>query len=113
MYNTVTNTHTPSNIRDYTNQTLIINGNNFNSLESFYDEIDRVLTKGLDWKTGHNLNAFNDLLRGGFGVHDYEEPITIIWKNSNKSKTDMLFEANFDIVVEIIHSHEHIALILD
>ncbi len=37
-------------------------------MEGFYDEIDRVLTKDLDWKTGHNLNALNDLLRGGFGV---------------------------------------------
>ena len=52
---------------------IIINGNNFSDLEGFYSEIDRILTKDLDWKTGHNLNAFNDLLRGGFGVHQYEE----------------------------------------
>jgi hypothetical protein len=47
---------------------IYINGNNFSGMEGFYDEIDRVLTKDLDWKTGHNLNALNDLLRGGFGV---------------------------------------------
>jgi len=50
-------------------QTLIIDGNNFSNLESFYEEIDRVFTKDLDWPTGHKLDAFNDLLRGGFGVY--------------------------------------------
>ena len=51
---------------------IIINGDNFADLESFYVEIDRVLTKDLDWETGHNLDAFNDLLRGGFGAYEYE-----------------------------------------
>jgi len=73
-------------------KTIIINGENFSNLESFYDEIDRVLTKGLDWETGHNLDAFNDLLWGGFGVYEYEEPIILIWKNISKSKTDLGLE---------------------
>lgn len=70
-------------------QTILINGNNFSDLESFYDEIDRVLTKDLDWDTGHNLDAFSELLLGGFGVYEYKEPIKLIWKNSLKSKTDL------------------------
>lgn len=74
-------------------QTIIINGDNFTDLESFYDEIDRVLTKDLDWDTGHNLDAFNDLLRGGFGIYEYEEPIKLIWKNISKSNTDLGLEA--------------------
>lgn len=74
-------------------QTIIINGENFSDLESFYDEIDRVLTKDLDWQTGHNLDAFNDLLRGGFGVYEYEEPIRLIWENFSKSKSDLGLEA--------------------
>lgn len=74
-------------------QTIIINGNNFSDLESFYDEIDRVLTKDLDWDTGHNLDAFNDLLRGGFGVYEHEEPIKLTWENISKSKSDLGLEA--------------------
>lgn len=74
-------------------QIIIINGNNFSDLKSFYDEIDRVLTKDLDWDTGHNLDAFNDLLRGGFGVYEYEEPIRLIWENISKSKSDLGLEA--------------------
>ncbi|MBL7837984.1 barstar family protein [Flavobacterium filum] len=74
-------------------QTITINGDNFSDLESFYDEIDRVLTKDLDWQTGHNLDAFNDMLRGGFGVYEYEEPIRLIWGNFSKSKSDLGLEA--------------------
>jgi RNAse (barnase) inhibitor barstar len=43
---------------------ITIDGNNFSNEEEFYTEIDKLLTKDLSWKTGHNLNAFNDLLRG-------------------------------------------------
>lgn len=68
---------------------FILDGDRFDDLEGFYDEIDRLLTKGLDWKTGHNLDAFNDLLCGGFGVHEYGEPIRIKWTHYRKSKKDL------------------------
>lgn len=70
-------------------KTFILDGNNFSDMEGFYREIDKLLTKNLQWKTGHNLDAFNDLLRGGFGVHEYNEPITIRWINYAKSKKDL------------------------
>ena len=70
-------------------KTFILDGNNFADMEGFYNEIDKLLTKNLQWKTGHNLNAFNDLLRGGFDVHEYSEPITIRWINYGKSKKDL------------------------
>lgn len=72
---------------------LVIDGDNFNNISGFYIEVDRVFTKDLTWKTGHNLNAFNDLLHGGFGVHEYGEPIIIIWKNSDKSRLDLGYNA--------------------
>lgn len=72
---------------------FIIDGSNFDDIEGFYCEIDKLLTKGLTWKTGHNLDAFNDLLRGGFGVHEYNEPIRLIWKNFKKSSSDFGYEA--------------------
>jgi RNAse (barnase) inhibitor barstar len=68
---------------------FILDGNNFNDINGFYDEIDKLLTKDLTWKTGHNLDAFNDLLRGGFNVFEFGEPITIRWINYNKSKKDL------------------------
>ena len=68
---------------------LTIDGNNFSDLEGFYNEIDKILTKDLDWETGHNLDAYNDLLRGGFGVHEYGEPIVLKWLNYEKSKREL------------------------
>ena len=70
-------------------KTFILDGNNFTDMEGFYNEIDKMLTKNLQWKTSHNLNAFNDLLRGGFGVHEYNEQITIRWINFDKSKESL------------------------
>jgi len=62
-------------------RTIVIDGNKFDDIEGFYYEMDSLLTKDLNWKTGHNFDAFNDLLRGGFGVHEYGEPILLSWIN--------------------------------
>ena len=45
----------------------VINGSRITSEKSFYNEIEKVLTNGLNWKIGRNLDAFDDVLRGGFG----------------------------------------------
>lgn len=81
---------------------VTINGNSFCDLNGFYNEINNVLTKDLDWATGHNLNAFNDLLRGGFGVHEYEEEIIIEWINSEKSKQDLGYEGTINYYESIL-----------
>ena len=88
-------------------RTITINGDNFSDLETFFDEIDRVLTKDLDWKTGHNMNAFNDLLCGGFGVYEYEEPIKLVWTNFSAS-SKYLGHPLADDIVEMIKNHDHI-----
>ncbi|MBQ2956561.1 MAG: serine hydrolase [Clostridia bacterium] len=80
---------------------FILDGERFDDMEGFYQEIDRLLTKDLPWETGHNLDAFNDLLRGGFGVHEYGEPIRIKWIHHGKSRRD-LGEEMIGILKEII-----------
>ena len=80
---------------------FVIDGNNFKNLDGFYNEIDRLLTKDLDFPTGHNYNAVNDLFRGGFGFFDYGTPITLKWKNYEKSKAD-LGEKTILTLIEII-----------
>jgi RNAse (barnase) inhibitor barstar len=62
-------------------KTYEIDGERFSTLDEFYDEIDRVM-KLSPW--GHNLDAFNDILRGGFGTPD--DGFTIRWKNHGISK---------------------------
>jgi RNAse (barnase) inhibitor barstar len=88
----------------------IINGDNFTDLESFYDEVDRNLTKNLNFRTGHNLNAFNDILCGGFGVFSYNESLKLIWTNFSKSKK-LLGKELISTLTEIISGHNHIEFI--
>ena len=71
-------------------KTFVINGDNFSDLSGFYDEVQGVLTEHFEG-FGRNLDAFNDILRGGFGRFDYGENIQIVWKNSIKSKMDLGF----------------------
>ena len=59
-----------------------IDGMRFTTLEGFYQELGEVLIPGVSW--GHNLDALNDILRGGFGTPD--EGFTIIWKNAAMSR---------------------------
>ncbi len=62
--------------------TYEIDGTQFSTLEEFFEEICRVLIPDAIW--GHNLDAFNDILRGGFGTP--EEGFSLVWKNSALSR---------------------------
>ena len=46
----------------------VLDGFRITTLETFYEEISRVLIPGRQW--GRNLDAFNDILRGCFGTPD-------------------------------------------
>lgn len=59
-----------------------IDGVRFSTLEEFYDEVSNVLIPGVEW--GRNLDAFKDILRGGFGTP--EEGFALKWLNSEISK---------------------------
>jgi RNAse (barnase) inhibitor barstar len=63
-------------------KTYEIDGQDFSTLEEFYDEISRVLIPGATW--GHNLDAFNDILWGGFGTPD--QGFILRWKNHAVSR---------------------------
>jgi RNAse (barnase) inhibitor barstar len=62
--------------------TYEIDGMRFSTLEEFFREISRVLIPGAEW--GHNLDAFDDILRGGFGTP--EAGFTLRWKNHELSR---------------------------
>ena len=66
-------------------QVFTIDGRRFSNMKGFYQEVKAVFTDGLDWHIGDNLDAFNDVLRGGFGRHEYGEPIHIRWISYDKS----------------------------
>lgn len=82
-----------------------IDGDSFNNLEGFYEEVSANLIPGKHW--GHNLDAFNDILRGGFGTP--EEGFVLVWKNARKSKVD-IGQTTFMTLVDIILEHDGIEL---
>ena len=59
-----------------------IDGEQIRTLDEFFGVISRVLIPGAEW--GHNLDAFNDVLRGGFGTP--EDGFVLCWKNSAVSR---------------------------
>jgi hypothetical protein len=87
----------------------VLNGNHFSDLEQFFGEVQRSLTRDVDWHIGENLNAFNDVLWGGFGLHEYGEPLWLVWLAADKSRRD-LGEELFNDIVGIIKGHGHVAL---
>lgn len=65
-----------------------IDGKNFTSIYGFFDEITRVMFPDTEW--GENLDAFNDVLRGGFGTP--EKGFVLEWKNSRLSKKNLGYD---------------------
>jgi RNAse (barnase) inhibitor barstar len=63
-------------------RTFILDGNDFDTLEGFYDVFEVVALQGVAW--GRNLDAFDDALSGGVGL--FASGDTIIWKNSQRSR---------------------------
>jgi RNAse (barnase) inhibitor barstar len=61
-----------------------LDGNNFSTLEEFWEEIGFVLMGIHNAHWGRNLDAFRDILCGGWGTPD--EGFVLVWKNSALSK---------------------------
>ncbi len=64
---------------------FIMNGRNISSIEEFHDEVQNVLCPKFT-RYGRSWNAFNDILRGGFGTFELGEKIIIIFKNKRNTK---------------------------
>ena len=68
--------------------TFEIDGARCTSLDAFYAELDRSL--GLaDW--GHNLDGFNDILRGGFGTP--AGGFVLRWARAREARTHLGYPA--------------------
>ncbi len=75
-------------------QVYEIDGNNFSTYEGFCEEFTKRLNLLTDWNG--NLDAFNDILYGGFGTPD--EGFVLVWKNSEKSKNDLSYTETIKIL---------------
>ncbi|TDL92282.1 barnase inhibitor [Vibrio vulnificus] len=70
------------------NKVFIIDGDKFSNFKGFCKEFSDIVLSG-KYKWHGNLDAFNDILFGGFEDIENEEQFTIIWRNSAKSKVDL------------------------
>ncbi|WP_109700203.1 barstar family protein [Chitinophaga deserti] len=65
---------------------VTIDGSRITDIPSFYAEINRVFMSGEDWQLGNSLDAFNDLLYGGFGLLQINEPVVLFWQHMEQSR---------------------------
>lgn len=88
------------------NKIFIIDGDNFSNFKGFCKEFSNiVLSRKYKWHG--NLDAFNDILFGGFGDIESEERFTIIWRNSAKSKVDLGYsETIVKLNEKLKHCHQ-------
>lgn len=78
-----------------------IDGRNFGNLEGFYDELGRIVGTA-PW--GRNLDAFNDVLRGGFGSPD--GGFVLRWINSADSRLALGYAATVNhLEYKLTHCH--------
>lgn len=74
-------------------KTIVIDGNNIGDIASFYDEINRVFMADEDWRLGHSLDGFNDMLYGGYGALEGDDDVTLVWQNMEKARASLGFDA--------------------
>ncbi|TCM96591.1 RNAse (barnase) inhibitor barstar [Paenibacillus sp. BK033] len=78
---------------------FIIDGTKISSYEDFCREFSAIVLSGKHQWNG-NLDAFNDILRGGFGDIEDNEPLTIIWKGSSTLKESLGYTETIKILEE-------------
>lgn len=79
-----------------------LDGGKFSTLEEFYDEVSRLLIPGANW--GRNLDAFDDILGGGFGTPN--NGFILRWKNSQLSRDRLGYaETVRQLQVRLIRCH--------
>ena len=59
-----------------------------------------------------SLDVINDVMRGGFGILNYNEPITLIWQN-HKSRERNLDADLYAFLLRIFEENPNITLVLD
>lgn len=57
-----------------------------NDIASFYEEINRVFMSGESWRIGQSLDAFNDLLYGGYGALQGAQSVELVWHHMDHSR---------------------------
>lgn len=80
----------------------VISGDNISSLAAFFEEIERVIIPGAVW--GRNLDAFDDILHGGFGTPN--DGFILRWQNHEQSKVALGYSETIRVLERrLAHCH--------
>ena len=71
---------------------ITIDGGSIHDISSFYAEINRVFMADEDWEIGNSLDAFHDLLFGGYGALKEADHAEIHWQNIESSRKSLGYE---------------------
>jgi RNAse (barnase) inhibitor barstar len=74
-------------------KTLRIDGAAVHDIPTFYDELNRVFMTGVDWTLGASLDALSDLLYGGYGEIEGDEPVRIVFGDDARLREALGLEA--------------------
>ncbi|QPC88175.1 ribonuclease inhibitor [Mesorhizobium sp. NBSH29] len=87
-------------------KTLFLDGDKFNDIASFYDEVNRVFMSNEDWLISVSLDALNDLLYSGHGAITSKERIRLVWSKFEKSRADLGHDATQRFYIEKLKQPE-------
>lgn len=71
----------------------MIDGRRIHDIASFYDEINRVLMSGEDWRLAESLDALDDLFYGGYGAIKGAEPVRLEWTHFSRMEAALGLDA--------------------
>ena len=80
-----------------------IEGNAINDIASFYEEINRVCMVGERWLIGPSLDAFNDLLYGGYGALQGAESVELVWHDMDHSRNALGYQTTRNYYLDKLH----------
>ncbi len=67
-------------------KTLELDGSRVHDIPSLYGELNRIFMRDETWALGPSLDALDDLLYGGFGAIDGDEPVRLVWRDHELSR---------------------------
>lgn len=74
-------------------KTLRIDGAAVHDIASFYDELNRVFMADVEWQLGASLDGLNDMLHGGYGAIDTDEPVRVVFGDDRQLRDALGVEA--------------------
>ncbi|MCR8668958.1 ribonuclease inhibitor [Aestuariibaculum sp. M13] len=85
---------------------IILDGNNFRNIPTFYEEINHLFMKDENWKLGQSLDALNDLFYGAYGILKENKTIELVWVGFEKSRLDLGLDTTKKFYLEKLEKPE-------